>query len=99
MELLASRVFTVKAEDIFRWVFQACPPCIHIDFWLKKYLPVISDVQDADVQQSLMIRGSEIVSEIIDETIMDVIGDETSFELNLGALKVKHTVKREKRKI
>jgi len=43
------------------------------------------------------VRGGEILSEIIDETIMDVIGNETSFELNLGALKVKHTVKREKR--
>ena len=58
----------------------------------------LPEVQDVNLQESLMIRGSEIVSEVFDETIMDVIGNETSFELNLGALKVKHTVKREKRK-
>ena len=56
-------------------------------------------VQDVSSQESLMIRGGEIISEIFDETIMNVIGNETSFELNLGAFKVKHTVKREKRKI
>jgi len=54
-------------------------------------------VQDISSQESLMIRGGEIISEIFDETIMNVIGNETSFELNLGAFKVKHTVKREKR--
>jgi len=58
----------------------------------------LPEVQDENLQESLMIRGSEIVSEIFDDTIMDVTGNETSFELNLGALKVKHTVKREKRK-
>ena len=55
-------------------------------------------VQEANTQESLMIRGGEIISEIFDETIMNVIGNETSFELNLGAFKVKHTVKREKLK-
>jgi len=54
-------------------------------------------VQDINSQESLMIRGGDIISEIFDETIMNVIGNETSFELNLGAFKVKHTVKREKR--
>ena len=58
----------------------------------------LPEVQDVKLQESLMVRGSEIVSEIFDESILDVTGNETSFELNLGALKVKHTVKREKRK-
>jgi len=58
----------------------------------------LPEVQDVNLQESLMIRGGEIVTEIFDETIMDVTGNETSFELNLGALKMKHTVKREKRK-
>ena len=69
---------------------------------LRELTDVISqlpNVQDESVQESLMIRGGEIISEIIDETIMEVIGDETSFELNLGAVKVKHTIKRAKRKI
>ena len=68
---------------------------------LREFSNIIStltDVHDESEQESLMIRGGEIISEILDETIMEVIGNETSFELNLGALKVKHTVKREKRK-
>ena len=55
------------------------------------------NVKDENAQEALMVRGGEILSEIFDATIMDVIGNETSFELNLGALKIKHTVKREKR--
>jgi len=69
---------------------------------LREFSDIIGtlpSVQDEDKQESMIIRSGEIISEIFDETIMEVIGNETSFELNLGALKVKHTVKREKRKI
>ena len=69
---------------------------------LREFTDVICqlpEVLDENIQESLMIRGSEIFSEIIDESIMDVVGNETSFEINLGAVKVKHTVKREKRKV
>jgi len=59
----------------------------------------IPNVRDEAAQESLMIRGSEIFSEIIDETIMEIVGNETSFELNMGAVKMKHTIKREKRKV
>ena len=68
---------------------------------LREFSDIIGtlpSVQDEDKQESMIIRSGEIISEIFDETIMEVIGNETSFELNLGALKVKHTVKREKRK-
>ena len=68
---------------------------------LREFSDIIGtlpSVQDEDEQESMIIRSGEIISEIFDETIMEVIGNETSFELNLGALKVKHTVKREKRK-
>ena len=58
----------------------------------------LPEVLDESTQEALMARGGEIFAEIIDETIMDVIGNETSFELNLGAVKIKHTTKREKRK-
>ncbi|MCL2627794.1 MAG: ORF6N domain-containing protein [Oscillospiraceae bacterium] len=65
---------------------------------LSTIISTLPKEQDEDKQQSLILRSGEIISEIIDETILDVIGDETSFELNLGAIKVKRTVKREKRK-
>ena len=65
---------------------------------LSTIINTLPKEHDEDKQETLILRGGEIISEIIDETILDVIGDETSFELNLGALKVKRTVKREKRK-
>jgi len=65
---------------------------------LTEVIRQLPEVLDESAQEALMARGGEIFSEIIDETIMDVIGNETSFELNLGAGKVKHTIKREKRK-
>ena len=65
---------------------------------LTEVIRQLPEVLDESAQEALMARGGEIFSEIIDETIMDVIGNETSFELNLGAVKVKHTIKREKRK-
>jgi len=65
---------------------------------LTEVICKLPEVLDETAQEALMARGGEIFSEIIDETIMDVIGNETSFEVNLGAVKVKHTVKREKRK-
>jgi len=64
---------------------------------LTEVISQLPSVLDESAQKALMTRGGEIISEIIDETIMDVIGNETSFELNLGAVKVKHTIKREKR--
>ena len=66
---------------------------------LTEVIYQLPEVLDESTQEALMARGGEIFAEIIDETIMDVIGNETSFEVNLGAVKVKHTIKREKRKI
>ena len=65
---------------------------------LTEVICKLPEVLDETAQEALMTRGGEIFSEIIDETIMDVVGNETSFELNLGAAKIKHTIKREKRK-
>jgi len=66
---------------------------------LTEVICMLPEVLDENAQEALMVRGGEIFSEIIDEAIMDVIGNESSFELNLGPVKVKHTIKREKRKI
>ena len=65
---------------------------------LTEVICKLPEVLDETAQEALMVRGSEIFSEIIDETVLDVVGNETSFELNLGAIKVRHTIKRKKRK-
>jgi hypothetical protein len=43
-----------------------------------------------------MQRGGEILSSLIDEG-MQVTGSETSLEINLAMVKLKHTVKQEKK--
>jgi len=66
---------------------------------LSEVFRQLPEALDETTQESLMSKGCEIFAEIIDDTVMDVVGNETSLELNLGAFKLKHSVKREKRKI
>ena len=66
---------------------------------LSEVFRQLPEALDENVQESLMSRGCEIFAEIIDDTVMDVVGNETSLEFNLGAFKLKHSVKREKRKV
>jgi len=66
---------------------------------LSEVFRQLPEAIDENAQKSLMSRGCEIFAEIIDDTVMDVVGNETSLELNLGAFKLKHSVKREKRKL
>jgi len=65
---------------------------------LTEVICQLPEVIDETAQEALMARGGEILSEIFDDSIMNVIGHETSPEVNLWAVKVKHTIKREKRK-
>ena len=65
---------------------------------LKELSRVIIELpnEDHDEQQkqSLLQRGGQLLSEIFDST-MPKQSSETSFELNLALLKLKHSVKRE----
>ena len=58
----------------------------------------LPDVEEETEQKALMRRGGDIFANILDDNILEVSGDEISFELDLAVMKVKHTVKREKRK-
>ena len=44
----------------------------------------------------LVQRGEELFGDIIGNAL-DTVGTETSYELNLAAFKIKHTVKRSKK--
>jgi hypothetical protein len=44
-----------------------------------------------------MRKSGEILADIIDDNILEVTGDETTFELDLAIVKIKHTVKRGKK--
>ena len=63
---------------------------------LSRNLIKISDLQDAQEQKSLMQRSGKMFSEILGES-MAVKDTETSIELNLAVLKLKHTIVRKSR--
>jgi len=48
-------------------------------------------------QKNLMKRSAHILAEVLDNNSLEVSGDETTIELNLAVVKLKHTIKREKR--
>jgi len=57
----------------------------------------LPDSQEESEQKALMQKSGEMLADIIDDNILEISGDETTIELNLAILKVKHTTKREKR--
>jgi len=67
---------------------------------LRELSRVINQLPDADEnkQKSLMQRSGEILADILDDGALEVTGDETTIEMNFAIVKVKHTVKRERRK-
>jgi len=42
--------------------------------------------------------SGEILAEVLDDNALEVTSDETTIEVNLAIMKIKHTIKREKRK-
>jgi pantoate kinase len=65
---------------------------------LSRAISQLSEEQDEGRQKALMRRSGEILMDIIDEDALEITGDETSIELDLAFVKLKRTVKREKRK-
>ena len=63
-----------------------------------KIISQLPDSHDEPKQKLLIARSGEILADILDENTLEVTGDETTIELNLAVMKIKHTVKRGKRK-
>jgi len=57
---------------------------------------LMKDHENEQKQKTLIQKGEELFGEIIG-TALDTVDTETSFELNLAAFKIKHTVKRSKK--
>ena len=53
--------------------------------------------QEKDQQKALMRKSGEILMDVLSNDAIEVSGDETTLELNLAFMKIKHTVKRGKR--
>jgi len=62
-----------------------------------KILTQLPDVEDSVQQKSLVQRGSEIFTEVLDDCIFEATDDEISYEIDLGAVKAKRIIKRKKK--
>jgi len=68
---------------------------------LREFSRIITrlpDTKEEAEQKALMHKGGDIFAEILDDNILEITGDELTFELDLAVMKVKRTVKREKKK-
>jgi phage regulator Rha-like protein len=61
----------------------------------QSIVELMKDHENKQKQQTLAQKGEELFGEIIGNAL-DTVDTETSFELNLAAFKIKHTVKRSK---
>ncbi|MDR0230866.1 MAG: ORF6N domain-containing protein [Dysgonamonadaceae bacterium] len=57
---------------------------------------LMKDHENEQKQKTLMQKGEELFGDIIGNAL-DTVDTETSFELNLAAFKIKHTVKRRRK--
>lgn len=60
---------------------------------LSRTIAELSDQADPKRQKSMMQKSGELISDILSDDFQ-TIGTETTIELNLSVLKVKHTVKK-----
>jgi phage regulator Rha-like protein len=63
---------------------------------LSRTVNQLAEIKEKDKQKTLMRKSGEILADIIDDNILEVTGDETTFELDLAIVKIKRTVKRDK---
>ena len=63
-----------------------------------KIVTVLPDIKEEKEKDALMQKGGNLFMDILEDNILEITGDEISFELDLAIMKLKHIVKREKRK-
>jgi hypothetical protein len=64
---------------------------------LSRTVVQLAEIREKDQQKALMRKSGEILADIIDDNILEVTGDETTIELNLAVMKIKHTIKRSRK--
>jgi len=63
-----------------------------------RIVSILPDIKDEKKENALMQRGGDIFMDILEDNILEITGDEISFELDLKIMKLKRIVKREKKK-
>ena len=64
---------------------------------LSRAIAQISEAQDEDHQKALLQKSGEILADVLDDDL-EVSDEETTIEVNFAIMKIKHTIKRSKRK-
>ena len=65
---------------------------------LSRIINQLSSTKEENQQKLLTQKSGEIFTEILDDNFLEISGDETIIEVNLAIMKVKHTIKRDKRR-
>jgi hypothetical protein len=65
---------------------------------LSEAIKKLPNIPDKTGQNALMQKTGELLAEILDDSALEVSGDETTVELNLAVLKIKHTTKRQRKR-
>ena len=63
---------------------------------LSKTISQLPELQEESRKKTLMQKSGELLADIFDNDMLEVSGDETSIEINLAVMKIKHTIKRDK---
>ena len=64
---------------------------------LSRSLSELSEAAGKAEQKALMQRSGEILADILDDDALEVSDDETTLEINLAFIKIKHTATRKKK--
>ena len=65
---------------------------------LSRAMSQMSETQEKGRQKALMQKSGEILGEVLGHDALEVSGDETTIEVNFAIMKIKHTIKRSKKK-
>jgi hypothetical protein len=60
---------------------------------LSRSINELSTITEKDQKKALMQKSGEILADVLDDAL-EVVGGETTFEINLAFVKIKHTTKR-----
>ena len=64
---------------------------------LSRTIAQLSTYEETNQQKALMQKSGEILADVLDDDF-EISGEETTIEVNFAIMKIKHTIKRSKRK-
>jgi len=63
-----------------------------------RIVSVLPDIKEEQKANALMTKGGDIFMDLLEDNVLEMTGDEISFELDLKIMKLKRVVKRERKK-